>query len=800
MLVPYSWLKELIEVDLSPEELAERLTLTGLEVEGVEDGYTDLAKAIVVRVVSVTPHPEAEKLVICQVSDGKKDYQVVCGAPNVREGLKTVLALPETILFTGDKISSGEIRGVRSEGVLCSPYELGLNGDHSGIIELSEEIPLGQRAVEALRLAEPVLEVAITPNRGDCLSILGMAREVSAITGVPFRPPESPRLPEGEEIFDLTSVTIEVPELCHRYAGRLIRDISVRPSPFYIQKRLWLCGLRPINNIVDITNYVLLLVGQPLHAFDFDLLEGRRIIVRTAKEGEKILTLDGEERRLSEEMMVIADTKRPVAIAGIMGGEETAVSEKTKNVFLESAWFNPSSIRRTSQRLRLSTESSYRFERGVDPEGVILGLEIAAGMMAKLAGGEVVPGRIDEYPRPYLPREIKLHRDRLTLYLNVDLPQEEAKAFLERVQVKCQEGVEGLICTPPSFRHDLVLEEDLIEEIARLYGYEKIPSTIPVAEIGGRPPERLERLSTRAKDLLIGLSLYEVINYSFISPRFIKILALPGDDPRRRVVPLANPLSEEQSVMRTTLIPGLIQTAQVNIFREAPNIRVFELGRVFFARQGELLPEERLHLAGLLAGLARPETCHEKPRRVDFFDLKGILESFLDHIGAQGVRFKPQAGEPFLRQAVSARIMVADQDLGFLGELRPDILEKYDLRGPLFVFEIDFEHLVDLVSEKKTYRALPKFPATIRDLAMILDDAIPAEEVLSFVKAQEVPYLEKVSIFDVYRGKPIPEGQKSLTLRFVYRAKERTLTDEEVNEIQARISQKILKHFKAVAR
>ncbi len=796
MLVPYSWLKEFVAVDLPPEELAERLTLTGLEVEGVEDAYEPLYPVVSVRVVSVSPHPQAEKLKVCQVSDGERDFQVVCGAPNVREGLKTAFAPPGTILFTGDKVTPAEIRGVRSEGVLCSAYELGLSDDHTGILELPEDTPLGKRIVEIFSLSEPVLEVAITPNRGDCLSIWGMAREVAAVCKLSLTPPILPKLPLGEEIFRLTSVTIEVPELCYRYAGRIIRGVTVKPSPFEVQKKLWLCGLRPINNVVDVTNYVLLEIGQPLHAFDFDLLEGRRIIVRRAREGEEILTLDGERRKLSPEMMVIADAVRPVAIAGIMGGEETAVTEKTKNVFLESAWFNPSSIRRTSQRLRLSTDSSYRFERGVDPEGVILGLERAAEKIVRLAGGEVVSGRIDEYPTPYVPREIRLTPRKLSLYLKLDLPELEVEDLLRRVQVKVTRGVEGFICEPPSFRHDLSIEEDLIEEVARLYGYDRLPTSIPRAEIAGRPPTRHERYLARVRQLMTALGLYEAINYSFISPRFADLLGLPEDDPRRRVVALANPLSEEQSVMRTMLLPGLLETARVNIFRERPNVRVFELGRVFLPREGERLPEERHHLGGLLTGLVEPLSCHAPGRKVDFFDLKGILESFFHQLRLK-VDFVPQAHEPFLRPAVSVRLKAAGEDLGFAGEIAPEVRERLDLPQPLFVFELDFDRLVELVSEEKTYRPLPKFPATTRDLAIVLRDEIPAADVLSFVREAEIPYLEEVAVIDVYRGKGIPEGEKSLTLRFVYRAKDRTLTDEEVNEIQEKVAERIFEHFGA---
>ncbi|WP_022853516.1 phenylalanine--tRNA ligase subunit beta [Thermodesulfatator atlanticus] len=800
MLVPYSWLKEFVSVSLSPEELAERLTLTGLEVEGVFDAYEDLAQVVSVRVLAVSPHPHADKLTVCKVTDGAKNYQVVCGAKNVREGLKTAFAPQGVILFTGEKIAAKEIKGVLSEGMLCSPYEIGLSLDHSGILELPEDTPLGKPVTEILGLSEPVLEVALTPNRGDCLSIYGMAREVAAVCNASLKKPELPNLPLGEDIFSETSVTIEVPELCFRYAGRLIKNVQVKESPFEIQQRLWLCGLRPINNIVDITNYVLLEVGQPLHAFDFDLLEGKKIIVRLARAGEKILTLDGVERTLDTETMVIADAKRPVAIAGIMGGEETAVTEKTRNVFLESAWFNPSSIRLTSQRLRLSSESSYRFERGVDPEGVILGLERAAKQMADLAHGEVILGRIDEYPSPYAKREIRLSPKRIKLYLKVDLTDDEITRELEKVQVKVTKGVEDFICEPPSFRHDISLPEDLIEEIARLYGYDKLPSSIPVAEIAGKPPSRYEKVSKKVKCLLRALGLYEVINYSFISPQFVSLLGLDENDLRAKPLALANPLSEEQAVMRTTLIPGLLQTAKTNIFRERPDVKIFELGRVFLPRKGEVLPEERHYLSGLLTGRSVPISSHRTERHVDFFDLKGILESFFENLGVKNIEFVPKGGEPFLLPALSVLLEVKGQKIGFAGALRPKVRDILDIEQEVFVFEIDFEKVLEAVSFDKRFRALPKFPATTRDLALILQDAIPAQELLSFAKELSLPHLEEVTIIDVYRGKPIPEGYKSLTLRFVYRAPDRTLTDEEVNKIQEKVTEKFLARFEAKLR
>ncbi|OAG28149.1 phenylalanine--tRNA ligase subunit beta [Thermodesulfatator autotrophicus] len=800
MLVPYNWLKEWVKVSLSPKELAERLTLTGLEVEGVYNAYEDLEDVKIVKIVAVKPHPQADKLAVCQVSDGAQEYQVVCGAPNVRVGLKTAFAPPGVILFTGNKVSPAEIRGVSSQGVLCSAYELGISGDHSGIIELAEDAPLGQSVVKFLGLDEPILEVAVTPNRGDCLSILGLAREVAALCETTFKKPELPRLPLGEEIFLETNVIIEVPELCYRYAGRLIKNVEVKESPFEIQKKLWLCGLRPINNVVDVTNYVLLERGQPLHAFDFDLLEGRRIIVRLAREGEKILTLDGVERKLDSKTMVIADAVRPVAIAGIMGGEETAVTEKTKNVFLEAAWFNPSSIRLTSQRLRLSSDSSYRFERGIDPEGVIPGLEQAAQMIKEFTGGEIISGRIDEYPKPYVPREISLSQKKLSLYLKIDLEPEKVTHILERVQVKVEKGIDGFICTPPSYRHDIALPEDLIEEVARLYGYDRLPVSVPKAEIAGKPPSKFEKVAAKTRYFMTALGLYEVINYSFISPKFLELLGFSSEDPRANPLKLANPLSEEQSVMRTTLVPGLLQTAQTNIFREHPTVKVFELGRVFFPKEGSSLPDEKYRLAGVLTGEASPLSCFRSERKFDIFDVKGILETFFNELGLKGVSFKPGSEEPFLWPALSLTVKLSDKNIGFLGALRPGILEKLDISQEIFLFELDFDVLIEKASFEKKFVPLPKFPATSRDLALLLPDGVPVAEILAFVADKEIPYLEKVSVIDVYKGKGIPEGKKSLTLRFVYRASSRTLTDEEVNEIQEKVTQDILKQFQATLR
>ena len=796
MRVPWSWLKEFVEVDLSPEALAEILTLGGLEVEGVEEAFELLGPVVSAEILSVAPHPEAEKLRVCEVTDGKTRYTVVSGAPGLEKGLKVALALPGAVTFSGEKIAETRIRGVTSRGMLLSPYEAGVSGERDRLLELPPESPLGRPFYEVLGLSEPVLEVAVTPNRGDCLSILGVAREVAALTGAEVRRPEIPDLPMGDEIRREAAVEILDPDLCRRYTGRLIRGVSVRESPYEIARRLWMCGLRPINNLVDVTNYVLLELGQPLHAFDWQKIEGRRIVVRRAKEGEEILTLDGERRLLSPEMLVIADARGPVAVAGIMGGEESGVGEETREVFLESAWFEPSTIRRTARALRLSTDSSYRFERGVDPEGVIRALERATALILQTAGGEVVPGRLDLYPRPYRAPEITLRFSRLRSYLRVELEREEVAGLLRRTGGRVEMEGESLRYQPPSFRYDLSLEEDLIEEVARIYGYDRLPVSLPVGELSARGPEKEDLLVSHTREILRGLGFYEVINYSFISPGMLAALELPESDPRLRPLRLANPLSEAQSVMRTMLLPGLLETARFNFFREVSRLKIFEVGRVFLPRE-EDLPEERLHLGVLMMGAAEPDFWRDRSRPAEVYDLKGILERLITEWRLEGLSLEPYAEENFLKRGLSFRFLVQGEEVGFAGALKTYLRAKFELPEPVWVAEIDLSRLLLLPQKPKKYQGLARFPATSRDLALIVGEDLPVGKILQFVSGLSIPYLERVEVVDVYRGEPIPAGEKSVTLRFVYRSRERTLKDEEVNRIQEEAARRILEHFRA---
>ncbi|MBX6423564.1 phenylalanine--tRNA ligase subunit beta [Thermosulfurimonas sp. F29] len=796
MRVPWSWLREFVEVDLSPEEVAELLTLGGLEVEGVEEAYEALGPVVVAEILSVTPHPEAENLKICEVTHGRERFEVVSGAPGLEKGLKVALALPGAVTFSGERIREVRIRGVLSRGMILSPYEAGVAGDRDRVLVLPPEAEPGEPFYRALALSEPVLEVAVTPNRGDCLSVLGVAREVAALCETEVHLPDPPDLPEGEDILREARVEILEPDLCGRYAGRLIRGVSVRESPFEMARRLWMCGLRPINNLVDVTNYVMLELGQPLHAFDWSKIRGRRIVVRRARDGERLRTLDGEERELSRDILVIADEEGAVAVAGVMGGAESGIGEGTGEVFLEAAWFNPSSIRRTARGLRLSTESSYRFERGVDPEGVPLALDRAAALVLETAGGAPVPGRIDVYPRPHRPPRITLRLSRLEGYLRVEMASEEVARVLERTGGRVEGRGEVLTYEPPSFRHDLSLEEDLIEEVARLYGYDRLPVSLPVGELSAEAPHREDTFVERTREVLRALGFYEVINYSFISPEALAALELSGEDPRARPLRLANPLSETQSVMRTLLLPGLLETARFNYFREIDRLKVFEVGRVFLPRGGEL-PEERLHLGFLIMGEATPEFWGDKGRPADVYDLKGVLERLLCEWRLEGVELTPGSGEPFLKRGLSLSLAARGRTVGFAGALKTYLRARFELPEPVWVAEVDLSALLELPESPRVYRGLPRFPATVRDLTMVVREDLPAGEVLRFVREMGIPYLERVEVVDVYRGDPIPPGEKSVTFRFVYRSAERTLEDREVNAVQEEAVRRILETFKA---
>jgi phenylalanyl-tRNA synthetase beta chain len=788
MLVSLKWLKDYIDVETAPEELADRLTMAGLEVDEIRTLSPRFSGVVVAKILSVRPHPNADKLSLCDVTDGAQTYPIVCGAKNIHPGDIVALAKIGAIIPGGYTIKSTTLRGEKSEGMLCSEAELEIGDDASGIVQLPAGMTPGTPLEEALDLNDTVLDVGVTPNRSDCLSMIGMAREAAALPGKTLKMPEGKVREAAEDVSLLSSVTIEDPDLCPRYTARLIRNVTIGDSPVWMKTRLEAAGLRAINNVVDVTNFVMLEMGQPLHAFDFHFLEERRIVVRKSKPGEEFVSLDGKSRILPENTLLICDGKKPVAIAGIMGGLNSEVKEDTRTIFLESAYFNPSSIRRSSRRLAMPTDAAFRFERGIDPEGVIRALDRAAQLIADLSGGEVCANRLDEYPAKIKPVEnILLRMDRAGQVIGVAVPAREAVRILKSIGMTLKREGRGVYrVTPPSFRVDIEREIDLIEEIARLYGYDRVPSTLPsvsVTELDAIPRLALEE---RIRLLLTGFGYSEIINYSFTTPFCAEALGLPPEDERRRFVVIRNPLTEDQSVMRTTLTYGLLETLKKNINNASWNLKLFEIGRTFLRRGDGELPEERNILAALAAGKASDDLWGLKAG-VDFYDLKGCLENIFQDLKFDSMRFRAEKPQSYLHPGQSCGVYADDVRIGSMGKAHPDVLKKMDIKSDAYVFEIDLDLLGAKIRPRVRCREISKFPAVLRDVAFVLPSSMESEKMLEMVLRQREDLLENVSIFDIYAGKGLEEGTKSLGLRFSYRALDRTLTDAEVSAIHDRI-------------
>jgi len=801
MLLSVKWLRTYVRCDAPAEEIASRLTMAGLEVEALTGRDLGLSRVVVGRILGISPHPRADNLRICEVEGGGRTYRVVCGAPNVAPGQTAPLALEGARLVDGIEIRTAEVRGVLSEGVLCSEAELGLGDDATGIMDLPDHLSPGTPLAEALDLADQILEVSITPNRGDCLSVLGIAREVSALFGAPWTPPEISLQETGPPVKSLASVSIEDPDLCPRYAARVVRGVKIGPSPLWLRQRLQAHGIRAINCIVDVTNYVMLEQGQPLHAFDYDRLEGHRIVVRRARPGEAFTTLDGQNHTLRGDMLLICDAARGVALAGIMGGLNSEITPETTNVLIESAYFQPIGIRKTAKALGLGSESSYRFERGVDPEGVIRALDRAAQLMVELGKGELAGGRLDVYPSPIRPESIRLRVSKSVGFLGLDLSRTEICRLLASIHLPVRIiDDDSLEVVPPPFRSDLTREVDLMEEVARLAGFDRIPSTLPCALVTAAKPPRSQTFRGVAKEALVGLGFSETISFSFISGQGSARLGILPDDRRFHHLPIRNPLTEEQAVLRTSLIPGMLETAGRNQRQRQLNLRLFELSKVFFPRRSEELPEERFNLCGLLSGTRRPASWNDPAEAVDFFDLKGVVEALMGRIGVSELRWRQTAAAPFLRPEAAAEIDLAGIKLGVLGEVRAEVLEAFEVKGPAFLFDLDFDLLEEHATERKTFRPLPRFPEVNRDLAIVVSEDTSAQRVLDFLAEHRPEYAESVLLFDCYRGSQVGAGRKSLAFRITYRSPERSLTDQEVNEIHTRVTAKVLAAFEATLR
>ena len=798
MKISRQWLREYVEFDLADEQLAERLTLTGTEITGVISLNPGLDGVVVGKVLTKQKHPQADRLSVCRVDVGREELDIICGAPNVEAGQKVPVALVGSVLPGDFRIESRAIRGVQSQGMICSEKELNISEEAAGIMVLDDGAPVGKPLQEFLSLDDVILDADLTPNRPDCFSMLGIAREVAAITGQPLQLPVITPPPKAPDTSRKVPVTLHDPQACPRYSAQLIGGIKIGPSPSWLARRLMAAGVRSINNVVDITNYVMLEMGQPLHAFDYDLLRGGKIQVRRSCAGEKFVTLDEKQHTLNDEMLLICDEERPVALAGIMGGLESEVRPETVNILLESAYFEPTVIRRGSKTLNISTESSQRFERGVDPNGVLSASQRAIGLILELAGGKPLSELTDEYPRPIEPVTIELRTQRVNELLGTQLKSEQIRSHLDSLglgTVPAAGPDQSITVTVPTFRPDLTREIDLVEEVARIHGYDRIPATVrtggSVKIIEDEQDRSLQHLFTA----LCGLGLQEVVSNSLSDPKLLRAIHYP-EAPR----PILNPLSDDLSVLRPSLIPGLLQILAHNRRRALSDLRIFEIGKIFRLPAKGQITDERWSLGGLLAGRSRTRTWDREERDVDFYDLKGLMESVLEKLSIDKFHFLAYDEGGFFRPGQSATLVLGETECGRLGRLDEAVKQAFDLEEDAYVFELDVSTLIKAVEKIERYSELPKFPPADRDLAIVLSEQIPSADVEDSIRKSGRGLVVKIELFDIYRGKQIESGKKGLAFSLRYQSIEKTLTDEEIAAVQKKILSDLEHRFGAQLR
>lgn len=811
MLVSLNWLKEFVDIRISAQEVADLLTMGGIEVEGMTRFGPGLEKVVTALVKGVEPHPSADNLKIARVSVGDREESVVCGAPNLAVGQVAPYALPGAVLPSGLEVSERNIRGVSSPGMLCSEKELSLGDDQSGILVFDGDAPIGLPLTEAFPFIDDyVLEVSITPNRGDCLSILGIAREVAALTGVQWKRPEFELETGSEDIQSRMSIEIEDPDLCPRYVATMVEGITIGRSPLDVRLKLTRAGMRPISNVVDATNLILMECGQPLHAFDYTLLQDGKIVVRRCKPGERFVTLDGEERKLPESALMICDGRRSVALGGVMGGLNSEINDNTKSVLIESACFDSIGIRRTAKTLGMSTEASFRFERGVDPDNTFWAAHRTAYLISKLAGGTVLKGHIDVYPRPIVRRPVKVRPEKVNSLLGTRLEKREMVSCLERLGIEVGESDNGSITAmPPSWRWDLEREEDMSEEIARVFGFQNIPVTTPKYRSAPDRSRQDRNRLRRVGDLMDSAGFTEIVTMSFVSLEAAREFLGPQE--KDKTLPLINPLTEDQTTMRTSLLPGLLSTMQRNVSFRSEDLRLYELGKVFLARSGEELPLEELRVGGLICGARHPQLWHfqrgevdetgkvDRTMEVDFYDAKGALETLFEGMNALGAQYRPSTKE-FLHPGKSADIYLGEDYLGFVGELAPAKIRERDLEKKAYIFEILLEPLFVRYRKKTAFEPIPRYPYIERDLSFIVEGKVSGDEIKHLISRLGRDIITSVILFDLYRGEAIQEGFQSMAFRIRYQSGERTLTDEEVQETHARVVETLVKNVGAKMR
>jgi phenylalanyl-tRNA synthetase beta chain len=809
MKVTLNWLKQYVDFDWTPEELTERLTMVGLEVEGVEQVGGGFEGIVVAQVITRDRHPDADKLSVCRVNDGQGERQIVCGAQNFKAGDKVPLILPGASLPAkpGEKpftIKVGKIRGVESLGMMCAPSELGLEADSDGLMLLREDARVGQPFAEYLGSAEKdfVYDLEVTPNRPDLNSVIGIAREVAAVAGTELKLPKT-TLPEstGGVITDHVSVEIRDGDLCPRYTARVVKGVQVGPSPDWLRNALEKVGIRSISNVVDVTNFVMLESGQPLHAFDYHLIAkdgaGKpSIIVRPAAAGEKFTTLDEKEHTLSEENLLIADSEKGIALAGVMGGLNTEINDETVDVLIESAYFDPTNIRRTSKTLNLRTDSSYRFERGGDVGICDWAGRRAAQLILETAGGELVDGVIDACPNPIEKKQITLRHHKANALLGIELDRADTDAQLARLEfVEISKNDDSTTFEMPSYRVDMKGEIDLIEEIVRMHGIDKIPSTAPRGAHGTNEFDPVHDQIAEARQLLVGMGLDEAQGQTLIATESAARLV-----DAEALVRLSYPLSSDMDVLRPSLLPGLLDSLRHNLSRSNHDVALFETGRVF-NREGTDVKEER-RIAIALTGERTSGFWQgdERGAKYDVHDLKGMLEEFFEDYGIRGVFYRRRDENPalFVESAVIA--LGGKLEIGSIGQLHPALARKMDLRDPVYLAEFNLDVLIRRRNTGKSFKALPAFPGSRRDVAMLVDESVSHDDVDKAVRKAKAENLETIELFDVFRGKGIPDGKKSVAYAFTFRSGERTLTEKEVNGAHEKIVKQLIEAFGATMR
>ena len=808
MQVSYNLLKEYVDINISAEELAQRLTINGIVLERMENISAEVEKVVVGKITSLDQHPENKKLSVCQVDIKEEILQIICGAKNMKVSDKVAVALDGARLPQIGIVKSKKLKNVLSSGMLCSASELGIEqGMSPGILILEEDAILGEDIREIIKFNDTIFDFEIHSNRPDLMSIIGIAREIAVITNNKLKVPVIKVKEKDKRIEEDVIVKIKAEDLCPRYTGRVIKDIKIEESPLWLKWKLRLLGARPINNIVDITNFVMMETGQPLHAFDLDLIKDKTIIVRKSKPGETICTLDDIERQLPANSLVIADTEGPIALAGIMGGKYSEIDQNTRNVFLESAYFDPINNRKSTMKFGLRTEASNRFEKGIDKEVQLYALDRAADLINKIAMGKISLGKIDTNEKLYQPNKINLRIKRVNKILGQPLDKGEPKTkskiinILEKLEFKVAEDKgEYIKVIPPSFRGDVEREIDIVEEIARIYGYDKINPTLFSSAIAQEGKNFRFKVIDQAREILIGCGLNEIITYSFISPEIFDKIRIPEGHKLRNTIKIKNPLTREHSLMRTSLIQSLLEVIKWNTNRQAGLVKIFEIGKIYlpYPDKPNSLPQERLIIAGAINKNSRGDIW-EKSLSLDVFDIKGILETLFQSLKVINKEVIP-GNHPSFHPLRNGKIIIGGKEVGIFGEVHPEVINNYRIPGKVNLFEIDFENLLPNIPSGIKYCVLPKYPSVQRDLAMIVKEEILSADIINTIKSIDEKLIKKVILFDIFKGKQIVDGCKSLAYSVVFQAKNRTLTDQEVEDIYKKIREKLIVKFNAKIR